>query len=325
MGLNYEKKWCKKCGSKLQKWGKNRDDSQRYFCKKCKQTKTRKRPDITNINHNKLFVEWLLGKLSLSETSLKYGVKRQTLHRWFQPFWEEEPSPKLVNISGKVIVIDGKYIAKDGSVLISTYDEKVFSWSFPQRENYSSWLAFFNGFKHIPFAVVCDGQKGMIKAIKQRFPGAIIQRCQFHVIKYICSKLTKNPESIASQELKSLVLQITKIKTKEDLKDWLSDYKYWWQTHKIFIKEKTYPFNSSTPTGRRKWNYTHQKLHASHSHLKNSIPYLFKYLQHSEIPNTTNFVEGAINSQIQEKLRFHRGLKLPKRKILIAHFLSSKQ
>ena len=145
------------------------------------------------------------------------------------------------------------------------------------------------------------------------------------MIKYIRSKLTKNPESIAAQELLILVLQITKVKTKEDLKVWLTNYKYWWQSHKDFVKEKTYPINSFTPTGRPKWHYTHQKLHASHSHLKNALPYLFRYLKYPEIPNTTNFVEGGINSLMQEKLRFHRGLKLPKRRILIAHFLKSKQ
>ena len=193
---------------------------------------------------------------------------------------------------------------------------------FPHNQTFKT---FFNSFKQIPFAIVCDGQKGMIKAIKQRFPGAIIQRCQFHVIKYIRSKLTKNPESIASQDLLILVLQITKVKTREDLKLWLEKYKYWWQTHKKFIKEKTYPVNSFSPTGRPRWNYTHQKLHASYSHLKNALPYLFRCLQHPKIPNTTNFVEGGINSLMQEKLRFHRGLKLPKRRILIAHFLSSKQ
>jgi len=165
----------------------------------------------------------------------------------------------------------------------------------------------------------------MIKAIKQRFPGVIIQRCQFHVIKYIRSKLTQNPKSIAAIELKILVLKIAKVKQKEDLRNWLIEYRYWLKNYFDFVKEKTYPFDSLTPTGRRKWHYTHQKLHASHSHLKNSIPYLFRYLQHSEIPNTTNFVEGGINSQMQEKVRFHRGLKLPKRKILIAHFLKSKQ
>ena len=181
----------------------------------------------------------MLGKDSKEEIASKYGVSRRTLSDWFIPFWDEEPTPKLVNIAGKVIIIDGKYVAKNGCTLISSCSKKVSNWYFCQRENYNSWHAFFNSFRYIPFAIVCDGQKGMIKAIKERFPGVIIQRCQFHVIKYVRSKLTKNPESIASKKLKFLTLQISKIKTKEDLKNWLTSYKYWWQTHKDFIKEKT--------------------------------------------------------------------------------------
>ena len=265
----------------------------------------------------------MLGKLSLSEIAVKYQVTIRTLHNWFSPFWSIEPTPKDINISDKVLIIDGKYIERTACVLVAVCNKKIASWRFTQRENFNTWLTFFSSFSHIPFAIVCDGQRGMIKAIKQRFPGVIIQRCQFHVVQYCTTKLTKNPESKAAQEFRELVIQISKIKTKEDLKDWLTNYKTWWQSHKDSIKEKTYPINSFTPTGRRKWHYTHQKLHASH--FKNSLPYLFRYLQHPEIPNTTNFVEGAINAPMQEKIRFHRGLNLLKRRILIAHFLSSKQ
>ena len=309
----------------MQKWGKNRNGSTRFRCKFCNISKTRKRKDLTQKYKRILFSNWLLGKLSLSEISLKYNIKRQTLNRWFQPFWNEEPQIKSVNISNKVLIIDGKVVNKYGTVLLGVVDKKVVFWLFVQRENYSSWKIFFRYLKQIPFSIVGDGQKGMHKAIKEVFPRVIIQRCQFHVIKYIRTKLTQNPESIAAQELLFLVLQVSKIKTKEDLKYWLTDYKYWLKTHKEFIKEKTYPFNSFTSTGRQKWNYTHQNLHASYSHLKNALPYLYRCLQHPEISNTTNFVEGGINALMQEKLRFHRGLSLQKRKILIAHFLSSKQ
>ncbi len=106
---------------------------------------------------------------------------------------------------------------------------------------------------------------------------------------------------------------------------WISDYKIWWLTYNNFIKEKTYSNTELTPTGRRKWHYTHGRLHAAYSHLKNAIPNLFCYLLDPKIPNTTNFVEGAINSTLQEKLRLHRGLKLLKRRILIAHYLHSLQ
>jgi len=309
----------------MQKWGKNRSGSARFRCKYCSKTKTRKRLDLSKKDQFELFQKWILGKLSKDEIAQKYSVNRKTLTRWFASFWNEEPVPKQINIANKILTIDGKYIDKNGSVLVVACNKKVASWHFTQRENYSSWVAFFSSFIHIPFAIVCDGQKGMIKALKERFPGVIIQRCQFHVMKYCLAKLTKKPESVAAQELRFLVLQISLIKTKEHFKLWFQEYAYWRKTRQDFLKEKTYQTHNLTPTGKQKWHYTHGRLHAAHSHLKNALPNLFKYLLYPQIPNTTNFVEGAINAQMQEKLRFHRGLKLHKRRILIAHFLSSKQ
>lgn len=98
----YEKKWCKKCGSKLQKWGKNKSGSVRFRCSKCKLIQTRKRTDISGINHRKIFVRWLLGKLELSWYATKYSVSRQTLCNWFAPFWLEEPQPKEADIRDAV-------------------------------------------------------------------------------------------------------------------------------------------------------------------------------------------------------------------------------
>jgi len=72
---------------------------------------------------------------------------------------------------------------------------------------------------------VCDGQKGMIKAIKLRWPGVIIQRCQFHVIHQVNILLTKYPETLAAQTFKKLVGSIILVKTKDDLKIWLIAYK----------------------------------------------------------------------------------------------------
>jgi len=201
-GYIYEKKWCQNCGRKLIKWGKNRDGSQRYFCKNCQQTKTRKRPEISQINHENLFKSWLLGKYSKEEIVSKYSVSRRTLTNWFKSFWKSEPEPKQLNISGKVIVIDGKYIAKDECVLIATCDQKVSDWYFSQRENSSSWGQFFNNFRYIPFAIVCDGQKGMSKAIKLRFPGVIIQRCQFPCYKVYLLKINQKSRKYCCSRIK---------------------------------------------------------------------------------------------------------------------------
>lgn len=179
----------------MQKWGKNRNGSTRFRCKFCSVSKTRKRSDLSEKYQIKLFQKWLLGKQSLSGISQEYGVTIRTLNNWFTPFWNKEPTPNQTNIANKILIIDGKYVEQNACVLLAVCNKKVASWHFTQRENCSSWFAFLSSFKQIPFAVVCDGQKGMIKAIKQRFPGVIIQRCQFHVIQYCTIRLTKKPES----------------------------------------------------------------------------------------------------------------------------------
>lgn len=309
----------------MQKWGKDARGNARFRCKFCKNSKVAKRQDLTKKFRLELFVSWLLGKQTVEEIAKEKGITARTLRNWFTPFWQYEPQPEFVDVRDLVLVIDGKYVEKTASVLVVCSPRSVVTWWFTQRENETSWSSCLDKVVHFPKAVVCDGQRGMLKAIRERFPGVIIQRCQFHVIKYCLTKLTKNPESVAAQELRKLVLQISKIKTKEQVKIWFTNYKAWYQTHHKFLKERTYQENSFTPTGRRKWHYTHGRLHAAHSHLKNALPNLFHYLNHPEIPNTTNFVEGAINSPMQEQLRRHRGLNLLKRRILIAYFLKSKQ
>jgi hypothetical protein len=309
----------------MQNWGKNRNGSIRFHCKFCGTSETRKRLDLSQKHKQDLFKKWLLGKLSLEEVADEHDVSIKTLNRWFSPFWDQEPTPKEVNISNQVLIIDGKYLERNATVLIATTTSEVVSWHFTQRENASSWMMFLLTLKYIPFAIVCDGQRGMLKAIKQRFSGLIIQRCQFHVMQYCLTKLTKHPESKPALEFRKLVLQISSIKTKDQFSFWIASYKNWYQTNRDFLKEKTYQENHLTPTGKKSWSYTHGRLHSANSHLQNALPNLFKYLLYKQIHNTSNFIEGAVNASIQEKLRFHRGLGLTKRRILIAQFLASKQ
>lgn len=267
----------------------------------------------------------MLGKFTLTEIATKYRVTRRTLDNWFAPFREQDITPHSVNHSDAVLIIDGYYVEFGAVILIAqTTTNQVISWSFTYRENYTNWLAFFEQINLFPFSVVCDGQKGMIKAIKQRWPGMIIQRCQFHVIHHVNILLTRNPETLAAQEFKMLAGSISQVKTKDNLKEWLVNYKAWYQQYQYFLKHKTYQDNQ-TPTGRKKWHYTHGHLHAAHSHLKNAFPYLFQYLKYPNIPNTSNRIEGGINSQIQRYVDRHRGTKLFQRRQIIAAFLKQKQ
>lgn len=215
-------------------------------------------------------------------------------------------------------------------LLVRTISKVVF-WTFVERETYSSWLACLSALKNQPTVIVCDGQKGMLKAIKELFPRVIIQRCQFHILQRNRQLLTNNPETPAGIEFKKIVDEIPKILTKNELKFWLEKYLVWRKKYDSFFKEKTY-YEFDTQyiyknfiKGKRPWFYTHQKLRGAVFQIKKAFPNLFCYLNDPNIPKTTNHVEGGINSQLKLSLRLHRGLSVKKRKYLISYFLAKKQ
>jgi len=171
----------------------------------------------------------------------------------------------------------------------------------------------------------------MLKAIKEVYPRVIIQRCQFHVLQRNKVLLTQNPETRPTIELNEIVKKIPKIQTREQLKLWLEDYLNWRSQYDEYLKEKTYyEFDTefiykNFTKGKRKWFYTHKRLRGAVYQIKKALPNLFCYLDNKNIPNTTNHVEGGINSQLKLLLRLHRGLPIEKRKYLVSNFLSQKQ
>ncbi len=272
-----------------------------------------------------MYESWLLSKLTLSDFAQKYAVTRRTLDNWFAPFREQEILPHSISGADEIFIIDGYYVQYGATVLIAQSTKNdVVNWLFTYAENFLTWLELCEKISVFPFAVVCDGQKGMIKAIKLRWPGIIIQRCQFHVIHQVNILLTKHPETLAAQTFKALVGDIVMVRTQNDLKIWLMRYKHWYVAYNTFLREKTYQ-DSRTPTGRQKWHYTHGRLHAAHSHLKHAFPNLFQYIRFPEIPNTSNRIEGGINAQIQRHIDHHRGTTLFQRRQIIAAFLKQKQ
>jgi len=309
----------------MQKWGKHRSGKVHYRCPWCGSNETRLRVDLTQRYRRQLYQKWLLSKFTLSDFGKQYGVTRQTLDRWFLPFRDEEIIPDYHLAQSDIFIIDGYYVEYGATCLIAQNPlNQVVGWHFTYTESSSTWLTFLNSISAFPRAVVCDGQKGMLKAIRLRHPGVIIQRCQFHVIHQINLLLTKHPETEAARQLKIIVNQITQVKTKEELRTWLLSYKSWYREYQSFLKERTYQ-EKLTLTGRHKWHYTHAHLHASHSHLKNALPNLFQCVRFPEIPNTSNRIEGGINAQLQRIIDDHRGTKILQRRQIIALLLKRKQ
>lgn len=95
----------------MQRWGKTTVGSTRWRCLKCKTSRIRFREDNKYRKRKRIFENWLLGNSSLKEFSTKEKVDISTLWRWFQPFWQNLPKPKVfVPLEGQTLIIDGIYL-----------------------------------------------------------------------------------------------------------------------------------------------------------------------------------------------------------------------
>lgn len=308
----------------MQRWGKTTVGTTRWRCIKCKTTSIRLRIDNVTRKRKNIFHKWLIGNLNLKDFSFKEKVDVCTLWRWFQPFWEDLPKPKVfVPLEKQALIIDAVYLHKrTHAVLIGRTKERIVFWLFAERENFFSWLAFFSALPQF-CAVVCDGQKGILLALKTKCPDVVIQRCICHLIRLSLSKLTRNPKTLAGQKLRQIVVSLSKVYTRRQKRRWIRKYRHWEKQYAIFLKEKT--LGVLSPKGRRRWWYTHRNVRTVKTMIKRALPNLFAYIGHPHIPRSTNYVEGGINSRLKELLHRHRGLSVKKKQVLAAVFLSQKQ
>ena len=306
----------------MQRRGKTAAGTQRWFCPRCRISITKKRADIKNNALHRQFKSWLGSNDNLEAVARRQDCSSRTLKRRFKNLWSEVPNITVSsNISEGIIISDATYLCgRENVVLVAKSKQAVISWMFSEHENALSWANFFSKLP-VPNVIVCDGQRGMLSAISVVWPKVKIQRCLLHVVRLVRIKLTGQPKTEAGMRLKRIASDIFSIRTRRQKRRWLRKFRHWMKKYATFMAERTYGENKKN---KRNWWYTHKNLRAARSLFKNALPHLFTFIGHPEIPRTTNHVEGGINARLKELLHRHRGLALPKKQILVSHFLDSK-
>lgn len=308
-------RYCKVCRTKLQKRSKTAAGKQRWQCTNCQTSRTLSRPDLSRSFVFASFLSWLLGKDSQAELSVSARTFRdQTSWCWLVPI------PAV--LTGEVhhtMVIDG--IRVGGRVcLIARTTRYVIAWLWVECENSTNWALLLQKLP-APRYVVCDGQKGMLKALDICWPATVVQRCRFHVWLNTKSKLTLRPNSQAGQELLALSRQLLHVRTRRQARRWRRSLKYWHRKHACYVTERT--VKDDPKPRERVWRYTHARLRSAYYQLNKHAEDLLRssYRPHPELPSTTNHLEGGINSPIRSKLKLHRGMTSEHQMVLVDWYL----
>lgn len=323
MTLSGPRKRCPMCRKPMQGWGTHPSGKKRWRCPDCRKNTVRTRTDNRHKKRLSLFVQWLTTKTTLRALASARRVNAKTLVRWFVPFWKYPPRPNA-QTPVRILVLDATSVVPRQCMLLIAGDDdrrRPVSWAPTTRENHESWYIFLMRLMWAnvePSVVVCDGQRGLLKAIYEVWPQAQIQRCLVHIIRQASLWLTQHPKTRAGQELLVLVRRLSLIRTKRQKRRWVRSFRYWDRKHHRFLKERT-----ETLSGR--WWYTHRKLRGTRSLLRNATPDLFRFVTDASIPRTSNHVEGGLNARLKELFRCHRGLNPTKKLALASWYLALRQ
>lgn len=312
----------------MQKWGRTAAGKQRFRCAQCGKSGIRRRPDNQRRLWQCRFIHWLIHNTSLHLLARQYRVSERTLRRKFVACWRSHPRshpPDAADLI-PIVILDGTGVVKRHAVVLIAQNPArsvPIGWQFAEREKFETWVAFLTKLRLwgvAPSFVVCDGQRGLLAAIRLVWPQTLIQRCIIHVNRQVRIWLTQRPKTPAGKKLLLLMRTLMQVRTRRQKRRWMRTFRKWCKKHEAFLKERTHH-----PTEPKRWWYTHRKLRATRSLIKNSIPDLFRFVSNPEIPRTSNHVEGGVNSRLKELLRSHRGVSAQKKLIITSSYLAHRQ
>lgn len=312
-------RYCKRCGTKLRKNGTQQNGKQRWRCLRCGTARIRQRRDTIFRNELKGFVSYLLCMTARN----KRNGSLATQSRRNVPYWQVMPEPFVTGEVYAFVVADATSVGK-GVAGILRSETHVLTWNHGVRENSELWLRVFGTIPR-PSAVVCDGQKGILKALKLLWPDVVIQRCLVHVERNMHTKLTRRPKSEAGQGIQQLVDQLFLVRTADDMAEFVALFLALYDRHETFLKQRTM---NTDPTSSHKWWYTHRSVRSAYRQIDQLIrdDQLFAFITHPELnlPRDSNGLEGGVNSPLKELLHRHRGLTAMHQKRLADWYLDSR-
>lgn len=198
-------------------------------------------------------------------------------------------------------------------IIMDVHRNKVLWLKFISRKervaDYTEGVEWLAGRGFRIHAAVCDGLKGLIKALSP-IP---TQMCQFHMIAIVKKLLTSKPDTEASAEL----LALAKTLSKRPREEFVEGLEAWHKKHCAAISEKRRGKDGKT-------HYVRPRLRTAYHSLKRHLPWLWTFEAHPNlaIPNTNASIE-SLNSRLKTTMRVHSGITAERRRKLLENFIAT--
>lgn len=276
------------------------------MCLNCNNSFQWRRLDRKFNNQLVWFKEWLSEGYSIRQLSKISGIHPKKIRKIIHENLESIPALTVEVRDDHYFLCDGTFIEgrKQGLfVIMSASEYKIVAGRYGIKEKQSELVSYFTELKNQgmkPKSFTTDGNTSILNALRVVWPNVVIQRCLVHIQRQGLMWCRAKPKRLEAQKLRILFLQVTDIKDKLTAEKFLQDFSYWDKRYgQKLLQGKT--------TG-----WVVNDLIRARSMLLNSLPNMFHFLIDSNIPSTTNALEGYF-SRLKGKYRQHRGLNTKRR------------
>jgi hypothetical protein len=167
------------------------------------------------------FESWVVGKQTLDKVSEQSGYSKSKVQRLFRHYLDAPPVFTVPQKQSVHIIIDGTYFSTDICLVVYRNSEikctQLYRLSDGERyEEIKEDLENLSNLNIQVKSITCDGHRAILKAVRKVFKNEImVQRCVVHIQRMSRIWLTKEPKSMAGQELLKITQQIHRIATEE--------------------------------------------------------------------------------------------------------------
>jgi hypothetical protein len=251
--------------------------------------------------------------MELKDIAKQKSCSISTVQRLFKKYLDHPPTPQIRENNNCHLMIDGTY--HSDFCLLNYFDNDLKYLQYYEIVEHENYLDFRLGLELLKKAglnivsITSDGDRELIMAINEVFPGIIHQRCLVHVQRMSLAYLTKFPKNQAGRELKLIVLDLCRIYNHEERFVWVRRYNEWEARYHDFLNER----NSSLSETKL---FKHYDIRRVRTLINNTLSHLFHYLDDQKIPKSNNGLECRF-SYLKNNLRIHRGLSKKHRRSFV--------
>ena len=280
--------------------GKTFQKKQRFLCLTCSRTFVWKVPHIKRHKERHWFKLWINESYTVRQITKISGHSRTKI-RHIKDYWLQQLPPEQLDLSKyKYLLCDGTYFHQDGCLICfkDTLSHRIVSSLYTQREGYENVHGWFKKLHDRGLSITCitmDGERSVMRALKDVWPRARIQRCLYHIQREGMRWLRTYPCTDAGRQLRRLLGGLAGIKTRHDKELFIRGFRAWQQDNRSFVMS----LSSNT--------VAYKDLKKTMTLIHNALPDMFHFLDHPTAPSTTNLLEGFF-SRLKSDYRRHRGL-----------------